>query len=135
MQRHLLDAVFSAVLRANLKYPNIWECIDVTTGELARSNAGYYSTPCMSSNVGAGELLGTIWLYHGFDMFGTRALLPLTAMRDYHYAGLRITVTEDCGKFTITAKSAEVNESDITFTHPDGRNIKIHLECGKAVVV
>ncbi len=120
---HLADAAMSATLKGFLKYPNIWECIDVTTGKLARSNNGFYSTPCMSSNVGAGELMGALWLSHGMDMFGIGDTLPLIPMKDYHHKGLWITIEGD----KITAKAGEAKEANVKFII-DNEIIKITVK-------
>ena len=129
----LRDQVFRAMLNANLKYPNIWECIDAGNGELARSNAGYYSTPCMSSNVGAGELIGAMLCRHGFDMFGAENSIPLTEMKDYHFGGMRLTVKKDGDFFEITAKPKEKMRNDITFILPDGAEKEITVICGEII--
>lgn len=126
----LKEKVFDAVLNFGLKFPNTWECMDVGTGKLARGNIGFYCTPCMSSNVGAGELLGAIWMHHGMDMFGTDKCLTLVPMKDYHYCGLLITVCKDSDGYSISAKAAEKKESDVEFVLGDYRTI-LHLEDGK----
>lgn len=125
----LVDTVFDSVLNSNLAYPNIWECIDAGNGNIARSNIGFYCTPCMSSNVGAGELLGALWIRHGLDMFGTEKSLPLVPMTDYHFGGLRITIAEKDGEFKISVKPAEKRENTVSFALPDGKIKEIHLVC------
>ena len=129
----LCDRVFEAVLNANLRYPNIWECIDAGNGELARSNVGFYCTPCMSSNVGAGELIGAIWCRHGFDMFGSENSIPLVPMTDYHFGGISLTVKKDGDFFEITAKPKEEMRNDITFILPDGTEKEITVICGEII--
>lgn len=131
----LSDRVFEAVLNANLRYPNIWECIDVGNGELARSNIGFYCTPCMSSNVGAGEIIGAIWCHHGLDMFGTEVYLPLIPMTDFHFRGLWITISEKSDGFEISAKPAERKENTVSFILPDEEKIEVALVCGKAAFI
>ena len=129
----LADRVFDSVLNANLRYPNIWECIDAGSGELARSNVGFYCTPCMSSNVGAGELIGAIWCRRGFDMFGTEPSTPLLPMTDYHLGGLLLTVTRIGDAVEITAKPKEQTRNEITFILPDGAKKKIAVTCGESI--
>lgn len=129
---HLLCDVISSVLRFGLEYPNIWECIDVDSGKLARSNIGFYCTPCMSSNVGAGELIGALWAYHGIDIFGTDIQLPLIPMMRYHYRGLRITVKKSENVYEIYADAAECEENDVSFVKSSGELITIHLKAGKS---
>ncbi|MBQ8003809.1 MAG: hypothetical protein IJ299_01815 [Oscillospiraceae bacterium] len=127
---HLLCDVISSVLHFGLEYPNIWECIDVDSGKLARSNIGFYCTPCMSSNVGAGELIGALWAYHGMDIFGTEMQLPLIPMTGYHYRGLRITVKKSENFYEIYADAAECAENDVSFVKSGGELISIHLKAG-----
>lgn len=130
-----LDAVAASTRKAFLAYPNIWECIDVTSGKLARGNTGFYSTACMSSNVGAGELIGAIWETHGMEMFGIIPRLPLVPMTNYHHRGLRITVTRKDGKFAITAAAAEADRASVTFVRDSGEETTITLTAGNEVVL
>lgn len=132
---HLLDAVAASTRRAFLAYPNIWECIDPISGKLARGNTGFYCTACMSSNVGAGELIGAIWESHGMDMFGITPTLPLIPMTNYHHKGLRITVAQSSAGYTVSATAAEVNEADVTFHCTDGRKITCRLTAGITVQI
>ncbi len=54
----LKDKVLQAITNWALKWPSIWECLNGQTGEVARGDVGIFATPCISSNVGAGELIG-----------------------------------------------------------------------------
>jgi glycogen debranching enzyme len=40
-----------------LLHPSVWECMNPVTGEIARGDKGRKATPCVASNVGAGEAL------------------------------------------------------------------------------
>ena len=131
----LSGKVMDSVLSAFLKNPNIWECVDAGTGELARSNVGFYCTPCMSSNVGAGELIGALWMHHGMNMFGTERRLCLVPMTDYHYCGMRITVEKRDESWFISAKAAERDEAEITFVRDGGSELSIYVTSGKTVCI
>jgi len=52
-----------------LRYPSVWECMNASTGEIARGDMGLFATPWMSSNVGSGEAIGALMIYYGEDMF------------------------------------------------------------------
>lgn len=132
---HLLEEIAAATRRAFLKYPNIWECIDVTSGNLARGNTGFYSTACMSSNVGAGELIGAIWMSHGLDVFGILPRLPLISMTNYHHKGLRITIKQDAGVSRISAVAAEANDALVTFVANDNREYTLHITAGDEIIL
>ncbi len=131
----LLNSVHDSVLTFGLSYPNIWECIDVTTGKIARHNSGHCCTPCMSSNVGAGELIGALWLYHGMDMFGTAVYLPLIPMKGYHYRGLYISISKKGESFEITAKASEATENDIEFFIGNEKKISVHIVAAEKYIL
>ncbi len=131
---HLTDTVAASTRKAFLAYPNIWECIDVTSGKLARGNTGFYCTACMSSNVGAGELIGAIWEAHGMKMFDITPRLPLIPMTNYHHKGLRITVAQSGAGFTVSASPAEAQEAEVTFRR-DGGDVTVKLCVGKDVTL
>lgn len=65
----LKDRVWQSTIEFALNLPNIWECFDADTGEVARSDQGFLSTPGMSSNVGAGELLRAFEINKGKEMY------------------------------------------------------------------
>ena len=132
---HLQETAFSGILRAFLSVPNIWECFNVTTGELAHSDTGMFCTPCMTSNVGAGQLMGTMWLHHGMDMFGTKRHLPLIPIERYHYAGLWLTIRPTGAGFAITAEAEETMETELTVTKPDGTEQTVSLKAGKTIQI
>jgi len=65
----LLKAVKNSTVRFLLKHPSVWECMSAATGNIARSDIGIMATPVVSSNVGAGEAIGTLLTYYGRNMF------------------------------------------------------------------
>jgi len=113
---HLVEDVYRAALNFILAYPSIWECLNVDTGELARGDHGFFCTPGMSSNVGAGDILGTLWMYRGIPMYECEMTLPLdVSIKNYHYKGMRISVTPFEKHYRIYAKAAECAEAQVTF--------------------
>lgn len=58
----LIDEIRESTIRFCLHYPSIWECMNADTGEICRGDSGTSATPLMSSNVGAGELIGLLRL-------------------------------------------------------------------------
>lgn len=128
----LRETVRDALLRMVLRYPNIWECWNVETGELAHSDRGVYCTPGMTSNVGAGDLIGSLWEADGFAMYDTDMALPLVPMKRFHHAGLRVTVEESGGRLIASAEPAERSEAEITFLTPEGKRT-VALAAGRTV--
>ena len=122
----LADEVYGGILRFVLKYPNIWECINVSTGELARSDHGFVCTPGMTSNVGAGDIIGSILMYHGFGMYDLDMAVPCVPMTDFHHAGLRITVFEENGEMYASCKACEKKSAEVKFA-VKGKVRKIRL--------
>jgi hypothetical protein len=92
--RDILEDVFNAVLNMVLSHPNIWECYNVRTGELGRSDMGFVCTPGVSSNVGAGDIIGCILIYHGIDMYGMNNSHPQAEVSNFLWKGSRITVVK-----------------------------------------
>ena len=117
---HLAERVYSSVLRMCLAHPSIWECYNVRTGELAHSDHGFFCTPGVSSNVGAGDILGTLWLYHGLAMYEMDMALPAVPMHSFHWSGLRINVSEKHNSFTVSACPAEAESGAVRFRTADG---------------
>ncbi|MEN6370647.1 MAG: hypothetical protein ABFD64_01410 [Armatimonadota bacterium] len=64
----LVDAIHQGAVRFALRYPSIWECMNATTGEIGKADVGLIATPMISSNVGAGELIGLFIHLGGHDM-------------------------------------------------------------------
>lgn len=116
----LVDKVHSAVLNMALKHPNIWECCNASTGELARSDQGFLCTPGVSSNVGAGEIIGALLIGKGFGMLGADDMLPLAEFANYHWAGLRISVTRENGNWFVYAEKAEKDKGTVNFIDSNG---------------
>lgn len=119
----LSERVHSAVVNMVLKHPNIWECCNAATGELARSDHGFLCTPGISSNVGAGEIIGALLISQGFGMLGAEDLLPLTEFENYHWAGLRVSVSSENGKWFVHVQETEKDSGVLNFKDKDG---KIH---------
>lgn len=56
LSNSLKDSIRSFIF----KYPSIWECMNGENGQIARGDIGVLATPFISSNVGAGELIGAL---------------------------------------------------------------------------
>jgi glycogen debranching enzyme len=65
----LKEKVKNGLVNFVLKHPSVWECMSARTGKIARGDLGAMATPVVSSNVGAGEALGTLLIFQGRDMF------------------------------------------------------------------
>ncbi len=65
----LCKKIKEGVVNFLLRYPSIWECMNASTGRIARGDQGLFATPWISSNVGAGEAMGTLMIYYGKDLF------------------------------------------------------------------
>lgn len=61
----LVESIRESAVRFALRHPSIWECMDADMGEIGRGDAGMLATPVVSSNVGAGELIGLFRLLRG----------------------------------------------------------------------
>lgn len=64
----LVDQVREGLVSFLLRYPNVWECMNAWTGDIARGDLGLMATPVVSSNVGAGEALGALLTSYGRNM-------------------------------------------------------------------
>ena len=111
----LMDKTHKSILEMTLRYPSIWECLNAETGDLARSDHGFLCTPGMSSNVGAGDIIGSIWMYHGLPMYDMDMTLPLVEMKGFHWKGMWITSEKEDGYWKIFANSAEKSSAVIRF--------------------
>ena len=111
----LMDKAYESILSMVLKYPSIWECLNADTGELARSDHGFLCTPGMSSNVGAGDIIGSIWLYHGLPMYDMDMVLPLIEMKNFHWKGMRITLKEENGHWKADSNALEEDMAVVSF--------------------
>ena len=121
----------NSILNMILGYPTIWECYNVDNGKIAHGDVGLYATPNVSSNVGAGDIIGSIYAYKGFGMYDMNMAVPLTDIKNFHIAGLRVTVTDNGnGKFTVKASAEEKTESDVTFIGENGK-VTLHLKAGE----
>ena len=130
----LAQKAYDAVIKMCLLYPSIWECYNVRTGELARSDHGFVCTPGVSSNVGAGDIMGTLFEYHGLAMYDMDMALPLVPMERFHHKGLRISVTPSEDKWEIFAQAAEKESAEVEFKGENGKQ-KVLLTSGETVTV
>lgn len=131
----LKDKAMNSILNMILGYPTVWECYNVDDGKIAHGDVGLYATPNVSSNVGAGDIIGSIYAYKGFGMYDMDMAVPLTDIKNFHIAGLRVSVSDNRnGKYTVTCKAEERSESDVTFAGKNGR-FTLHLKEGEAVEV
>lgn len=116
----LLDQTLRGVLNMALKYPNIWECMDVSTGALAHSDGGHFCSPGMTSNVGAGDIIGSLFASHGFDFYAMQMPIPLTELKNFHAYGMLLTLQRDDAGYTVTAKAQTSKTAQIPFLTPYG---------------
>lgn len=63
------EEIKKGVIRFAQKYPSIWECMSGKTGKIGHGPSEVLATPVISSNVGAGGILGTLLLSHGENVF------------------------------------------------------------------
>ena len=132
----LMDRARRGVIRFANAYPNIWECIDSDTGKLGRSDHGFVCTPGISSNVGASDIIGAIFLSHGIEMYGLEWALPITELHDIHVAGMRIDIARDkTGAWILTARAAERDEGEVLLTNPAGEQMRLPVRVGEHVVI
>lgn len=132
---HLLGRAFNSILNMVLRYPNIWECFNATTGELARSDYGFLCTPGMSSNVGAGDILGCIWLYHGIPMYDMDMVLPIVPMENFHFRGMRISIRCEDDDIYVYAKAEEEDQSNIKLIDKKGHIYEMDIRSGVRVQI
>ncbi|MEA4832781.1 MAG: hypothetical protein VB118_09250 [Oscillospiraceae bacterium] len=111
----LVSKAKAAIIAMCLKFPSIWECYNVRTGELAHSDHGFICTPNISSNVGAGDIIGTLWESHGIRMYDMCMKLPLADIKDFHIAGLRVTVEKTDSGYRVLTAAAEKQEGRVVF--------------------
>lgn len=117
----LAERCRAGILNFALRHPNIWECMDVDTGNLAHGDVGYFCSPGMSSNVGAGDILGAIFATHGFDFYAMEMPLPLCEIENFRHAGLRLSIRKDKdGSFRVRATAAPQKKATLSFYTQDG---------------
>lgn len=116
----LMKECLDGIINMALKYANIWECMDVSNGKLAHSDRGIYCTPGMTSNVGAGDIIGSVLASHGFDMYATEMPIPLVEMKNFRAGGMRLTVTKTDNGFVVHATACPEKQGSIPFSTPDG---------------
>lgn len=131
----LQDEAAASTVRMLLRWPNVWECLNAETGEVARADQGMIATPLISSNVGAGEAMGALLTVRGVDMMRFDGVLQLAAVRNFHWGGMRLDVEEHEDGWTVRARAAERQSGDIRFALPDGSVRSLSLEAGKSVTI
>lgn len=119
----LADTTLRGIINMALKYPNIWECMDVSTGNLAHSDGGHFCSPGMTSNVGAGDIIGSILASHGFDMYAMEMPIPLVEMTNFRSNGMRLTLKKQGKEFHVHATPCPETASSIPFLTPYGIEI------------
>ncbi len=130
----LLDKARDSILNMCLLYPSIWECYNVRTGELAHSDHGFVCTPGVSSNVGAGDIIGSLWEYHGLNMYDMDMAIPLKPIKNFHHKGMRISVTPMENGFAIDTVKVECDTAIVEFEGLNGRS-EVKLIAGETVIV
>lgn len=111
----LLPQVTQATINMLLAHPSIWECMSARTAKIARGDMGVMAAPVVSSNVGAGEALGAILTSYGIDMFSIEDVFSLREIRNFHWAGFWLDVSQEKGYYKVLVRKGERKEGDITF--------------------
>jgi len=122
--KHLIPQARKSIVNMALSTASIWECYIVDNGEPAYSDFGFACTPCVSSNVGAGDIIGSLLISHGFGMYDIDTLLPLTEMNNFHWSGTRVTINRKDDEWIITVKPEELNKVDLKFMDS---NCNVHV--------
>jgi len=131
----LREKTISSITNMILGYPSVWECYNVRTGEIAHSDHGLHATPNISSNVGAGDIIGSVYAYKGIGMYDMNMALPLTEIRSFHIGGQRVNISDNCdGTFTVTSTAEEVSESSIPFITSKGIEY-VSVKAGNSVIL
>ncbi len=128
---HLLDQVLQSLTGMVTGMPGIWECYDSNTGFPAHSDQGFLSTPCISSNVGAGGILGSLMTYHGLYMYGYDNTLPLVFLKNFHWAGMWINVYTEGDRWAVEATPAEKNTALLKFRDINNNIYEVSVAAGK----
>ncbi len=126
----LQDDALDSTLRMLLRWPSVWECINVETGNPARADQGMVSTPLISSNVGAGEALGMLLTVRGVDMMSFDGTLPLAPVTNFHWAGFRLDVSKAGDKWSITVRPAERSAGALRIRMADGGTQMVRVQAG-----
>lgn len=132
---HLLEAVHDGVIRMVLAHPGIWECVNASSGEIARADYGFVCTPCVSSNVGAGDVLGSLLLFHGYRMYSTDDALPLVEMKRFHWNGVRVSMTKRKETWRVHVDGAEAQRAHLSFVDDDGTTHELDAIAGHGSIL
>ena len=119
----LLEDAVQSTLRMLLRWPSVWECLNVQTGDPARGDQGMFSTPVVSSNVGAGEALGALLTARGVDMMSFDGTLPLAPVRNLHWAGMRLDIEKLDRGWSVAARGAERDSAEVRV---GGRSVTVN---------
>ena len=114
------------------KHTSIWECWNGDTGIYSRGDSGLICTPGMSSNVGAGDVIGTILMSHGFDMYALDGVLPLVPVKNFHIGGLLISIDVAENGYVLTAKKAEKQNGVLTINNGE-KLVKVFISDGESI--
>lgn len=131
----LLDSVVNSTINMTMSNPGIWECYNAMTGELARSDQGFVCTPSVTTNVGAGGVIGSLMISHGFDMYGIDDVIPLVYLQNYHWAGMRINVKNHDGGWYVTCRREEENRGCLKFVDNNKNIYKVNVKEGEEVFI
>lgn len=128
----LVEKIANANVEIVNKHTSIWECWNGDTGIYSRGDSGLICTPGMSSNVGAGDVIGTMLMSHGFDMYSIDGIIPLIPIKNFHVAGMLINIERTENGYVLTAKQAEKDQGIITINN-DGKLIKVFVKDGEQI--
>ena len=128
----LVEKIAKANVDMTTKYCNIWECWNGDTGVYSRGDGGLICTPGMSSNVGAGDTIGTMFIAHGIDMYSVDGTLPLAPIKNFHLSGMLISIEKDTDGYVLTASKAEKQEGVVTIDNGE-KLIKVFIKDGERI--
>ena len=86
----------------------------------------------MSSNVGAGDTIGTMLISHGIDMYSVDGTIPLTPIKNFHLSGMLISIEKNSDGYILSAKKAEKENGVITVDN-GGELIKVFIKDGEQI--
>ncbi len=116
------------------KHTSIWECWNGDTGIYSRGDGGLICTPGMSSNVGAGDVIGTILTSHGVNMYSIDGIIPLIPIKNYHISGMLISIEKADNCYLLSANKAEKDEGIISIDNGE-KIVKVFIKDGEKIVL
>ena len=117
-----------------LRYPNIWG-VSMPQLRACRSDYGFLCTQGCPPNVGAGDILGCIWLYHGIPMYDMDMVLPIVPMENFHFRGMRISIRCEDDDIYVYAKAEEEDQSNIKLIDKKGHIYEMDIRSGVRVQI